>query len=185
MKLRWLFLLFVVCAALTVRAQDAAIVRVGDQIEIRLGGVPAEESNSVNGNYMVDGQGNINMPHISKIVAAGKTQSTLQTEIEQAYVSKGIYTHPTVTVNVAAGARLVNVGGDVRSPQRVPFTPDLTILAAINACGGFTEYADQSKVSLLRDGHRTLINIKEVRKNPEKDVQLKPGDTIEVPRSWF
>jgi len=185
MKLRWLFLFFVVCAALVARAQDAAIIRVGDQIEIRLGGVPPEESGSVSGNYMVDGQGNINLPHINKITAAGKTQSALQSEIEQAYVSKGIYTHPTVTVNVGAGARFVNVGGDVKAPQRVPFTPDLTILAAINACGGFTEYADQAKVSLLRDGHRTIINIKEVRKNPEKDVQLKPGDSIEVPRTWF
>lgn len=184
MKTRWLAFILAVCGLTGLQAGDA-IIRNGDQIEIRLGGVPADESSAVSGNYVVDGQGNINMPHINKITATGKTQSTLQSEIEQAYTSKGIYTHPTVTVNIAAGARLVNMGGEVRSPQRVNFTPDLTVLSAINACGGFTEYADQKKVALLRNGERTIINVKEILVRPEKDVPLKPGDSIMVPRSFW
>lgn len=165
-------------------AQDA-VLRPGDQIEIRLGGVPTEEVSQVTGLYTVDGDGFINMPHIGKIRAAGATQSQLQGAIESGYKTQQIYTNPSITLAVPTSARFVDVGGDVRSPQRVAFTADLTVLGAITASGGFTEYADQSKVSLLRDGQVIMINVKEVRKDPTKDVKLKPGDKLHVPQSFW
>lgn len=165
-------------------AQDA-VLRAGDQIEIRLGGVPADEINQVTGIYTVDGDGFINMPHIGKVHAAGATQAQLQGSIESAYKSQQIYTNPSITLAVPNAARFVDVGGDVRSPQRVVFTADLTVLGAITAAGGFTEYADQGKVNLMRDGQVTVINMKEVRKNPTKDLKLKPGDKIHVPQSFW
>lgn len=165
-------------------SQDA-VLRVGDQIDIRLGGVPGEETTAVSGSYQVDGQGFVNMPHIGKVRAAGVTQAALQSAIEGAYKSQQIYTNPTVTVNIPTTARFVNVGGDVKNPRRVEFTPDLTVLGAITAAGGFTEYADQTKVRLLSGGQATIVNIKEVRKKPEIDPHLKPGDSIEVPQSFW
>jgi polysaccharide export outer membrane protein len=164
--------------------QDA-VLRPGDQIEIRIGGVPAEEVSQVTGVYTIDGDGFINMPHIGKVRAAGATQSQLQSAIESSYKSQQIYTNPSITLAVPNTARFVDVGGDVRSQQRVPFTADLTVLGAITAAGGFTEYADQTKVKLLRDGKVTVINIKEVRKDPTKDLKLKPGDKIQVPQSFW
>ena len=82
-------------------------------------------------------------------------------------------------------ARFVNTGGEVKAPQRVPFTPDITVLSAISASGGFTEFADQTKVRLLRDGRVTIVNVKDVRRDPSKDIRLKPGDKIEVPQSFW
>ena len=124
------------------------------------------------------------LPHISKIQAAGLAQAELQNAIEAAYRSRQIHTDSTITIKVPTQVRFVNVGGDIRSPRRVEFTPDLTVLSAINAAGGFTEFADPTKVRLVRDGHASLINIKEVRKDPSKDPLLKPGETIEVPQSF-
>lgn len=164
--------------------QDA-VLRPGDQIEIRLGGVPTEEVSQVTGVYTVDGDGFINLPHIGKVRAAGATQSQLQGAIEGSYKVQQIYTNPSITLAVPNSARFVDVGGDVRSPQRVQFTADLTVLGAITASGGFTEYADQGKVSLLRDGQVIMINVKEVRKDPTKDIKLKPGDKIQVPQSFW
>jgi len=165
-------------------AQDARL-REGDQLEIRIGGVPSEEIMQIAGSYTVDGQGFVNLPHVGKIKAVGTSQSELQTAIENAYRSQQIYTNPQITVTVPNMARFVNVGGAVRSPTRVPFTADLTVLGAITAAGGFTDYADQGKVKLLRGGEVTVINIKDVRKNPDKDVKVKPGDKIEVSQSFF
>ena len=165
-------------------AQDA-VLRAGDQIEIRLGGVPPEEISQVSGQYQVDGQGFVNMPHIGKIKAAGVTQAQLQTAIEGSYRSQQIYTNPTITVNVPSAARFVNVGGDVRAPQRVAYTPDLTLMGAITACGGFTEYADQKKISLSRDGKVTIHSAPNIRKDPALDPPLKPGDLIQVPQSFW
>ena len=116
---------------------------------------------------------------------SGKPGPWFQTAIENAYRSQQIYTNPQITVTVPNMARFVNVGGAVRSPTRVPFTADLTVLGAITAAGGVTDYADQGKVKLLRGGEVTVINIKDVRKNPDKDVKVKPGDKIEVSQSFF
>ncbi len=62
--------------------------------------------------------------------------------------------------------RFVNVGGEVKLPQRVQYTGDLTVLSAISAAGGFTEYASQSRVRLLRGSKVINVDIRKVRKHP-------------------
>lgn len=165
-------------------ASDAAF-RTGDTIELRIGGVPAEETQLVTGAYTVDGEGFINLPHIGKVRAAGFGQAALQRAVEAAYRSGQIYTNPTITVTVPTTLRFVNVSGDVRQPRRVEYTSDLTVLGAISAAGGFTDFADQRKVRLIRGGRAQLIDIKAVRANPSLDIILLPGDQIEVPQSFW
>lgn len=177
-----------ICGVSPLKAQEpqsgGVKLREGDQVEIRIGGVPQEEISQISASYTVV-EGNVNMPYIGKIHAGGSDPAQLQQAIENAYRSQQIYTNPSITVLVPSAARFVNIGGAVRAPQRVAFTPDLTILGVINAAGGFTEFADQSKIRLMRDGKATMINIKEVRKNPALDVRLKPGDNIEVQQSFW
>ncbi len=179
----------VAASALAIAADPAgasdAVFRNGDTIELRIGGVPAEETQLVTGAYTVDGEGFVNLPHIGKVRATGLNQAALQRAIESAYRSGDIYTNPTITITVPTTLRFVNVSGDVRQPRRVEYTSDLTVLGAISAAGGFTEYADQRKVRLLRAGQVRVIDIKAVRSNPSLDVQLLPGDQIEVPQSFW
>lgn len=167
------------------RSAQGIRLRSGDIIDVRLGGVPREEIEQVTGTYSVDTEGFVNVPQVGRIKASGLTQEAVQSAIEAAYRAKGIYSSPTVTVSVPPTARFVNVGGEVRMPQRVPYTPDLTILAAITAAGGFTEYASQNRVRLYRDMESIPVNMRAIRKNPGNDIPLQPGDTIEVQRSFF
>jgi polysaccharide export outer membrane protein len=165
-------------------ASDAAF-RTGDTLELRIGGVPAEETQLITGSYTIDGEGYINLPHVGKVRAAGLGQAELQRAVESAYRSGEIYTNPTITVTVPTTLRFVNVSGDVRQPRRVEYTSDLTVLGAISAAGGFTDYADQRKVRVMRDGRVQIIDIKAVRANPSLDIRLLPGDQIEVPQSFW
>lgn len=176
-------LIFMSAGSALCHADDVAL-RSGDQLTIRLGGVPPEEISQVSGIYTVDGKGDINMPYLGKIHAAGLKQADVQGNIEAAYKNGGIYTTPVVTISVQFD-RLVDVEGDVRVPQRVHYTPDLTLLGAIAATGGLTDYADQSKVSILRNGARIFVNVKKVRESKEADPALQPGDKISVPRSFW
>jgi polysaccharide export outer membrane protein len=166
------------------RASDAAF-RSGDTLELRIGGVPAEETQLITGAYTIDGEGFINLPHIGKVRAAGLGQAQLQRAVEAAYRGGEIYTNPTITVTVPTTLRFVNVSGDVRQPRRVEYTSDLTVLGAISAAGGFTDYADQRKVRLMRGGQVRMVDIKAVRSNPSLDIILLPGDQIEVPQSFW
>lgn len=166
-------------------AQSDAQLRRGDTIEVRIGGVPQEEATIFNSTYTVDGSGRLNLPHIGNVVVAGMTAGQAKDLIEKTYRSRDIYTNPTINIIITAQNRQVSVGGAVKMPQRVAFTPDLTALSAINAAGGFNEFANQSKVRVLRAGQVIMVNCKEVRKNPALDVRLQPGDIIEVAESFW
>ena len=123
----------------------------------------------------------MNLPHIGRINIAGLTPGAAQSAIENEYKSRDIYTNPNVVITMRAQSRFVNVGGEVNTPQRVPFTPDLTILASINAAGGFSKIAYGRKVKLLRDKAVMIIDVDKIRADPSLDVQLHPGDRIEAP----
>ena len=176
--------LFALGLCLPLQAQDA-VIRAGDTVELRIGGVPTEEIQQVSGPYTVDGEGFLNLPHIGKVRAADSTQAQVQSSIESTYRSQQIYTNPSITLLIPDTARFVNTTGEVKAPQRVPFTADLTLLGAISASGGFTEFADRGKVRLLRDKKTTIYNAKEILKDPSKDVRLKPGDQVDVPQSFW
>jgi polysaccharide biosynthesis/export protein VpsN len=162
-----------------------AVLRPGDTIELKIGGVPSNDTASVSGAYMIDGQGYVNMPNLGKVKIGGLTTGAAQGAIESGYRSHDIYTNPTIIITMQAQSRWVNVGGEVKAPQRVPYTPDLTILATINAAGGFSAFADQRKVRLLRGNEVMVIDIRKVRSNPSLDIPVEPGDRVEVPQSIF
>jgi protein involved in polysaccharide export with SLBB domain len=179
------FAIFFLLVAATLSARAQATLRVGDPMEMKLSGVPNEEQVQFNNTYTVDASGFINLPYINKVKADGLTPTQLAAAIEGAYRSNKIYTNPTITILMAPTARFVNVGGAVRNATRVPFTEDMTLLAAINAAGGFNDFADQRKVRVLRGNTVKLYDVREARRDPSKDIKLQPGDRVEVPQSFF
>jgi protein involved in polysaccharide export with SLBB domain len=162
-----------------------AALRPGDSVEIRLSGVPAEEIQTFSAPYMVDDAGNLNLPYIKQIHAAGLQPNQVEAAIEDKLKSDGIYTHPSITVIPPAGGRFVSIGGAVRSPGRIPYTPDLTVMATINAAGGFNEFANQKVIRFVHDGKVLKVDIRDIRKKPENDIKVSPGDQIEVSQSWW
>jgi protein involved in polysaccharide export with SLBB domain len=171
--------------ALAGTAFGQATLRVGDPVDLKIGGVPNEEQQQVNNVYTVDSTGSINLPYINKIKAAGLTPAELARSIEQAFRTQKIYTNPNITILMQPSARFVNVGGAVRQPMRVQFTEDLTLLAAINGAGGFNDFADQKRVRLLRGNEVKVFDVRQSRRDPSLDVKLQPGDRIEVPQTFF
>jgi polysaccharide export outer membrane protein len=162
-----------------------AVLRVGDPIELRIGGIPNEEQQQVNNIYTVDANGSVNLPYINKVQAEGLTPAQLARSIEQAYRANKIYTNPNITILMQPASRFVNVGGAVRTPMRVPFTEDMTLLASINAAGGFNDFADQKRVRLLRGNDVKVYDVRQFRRDPSKDVKLRPGDKVEVAQTFF
>ncbi len=177
------FLALVFAFALSAHGQ--ATLRVGDPVELKISGVPTDEQTQVNNIYTVDAAGTINMPYINKVRAQGLTPSELANAIETTYRSGKIYNNPTITIVMAPTSRFVNVGGAVRSPSRVPFTEDMTLLTAINAAGGFNDFADQRKVRVMRGSNVQMYDVRQSRRDPSRDIKLQPGDRIEVPQSFF
>jgi polysaccharide export outer membrane protein len=183
--MRKVFAILLLLVGAAVPAYSQATLRIGDPVELKISGVPADEQAQVNNVYTVDANGSINLPYINKVRADGLTPAQLAGSIEGAYRSTRIYTNPTITIVMQPSARFVNVGGAVRSPSRVPFTEDMTLLTAINAAGGFNDFANQRKVRVLRGNQVKEYDVRQSRADPSRDIQLQPGDRVEVPQSMF
>ena len=183
--MRFCLLTLLFLLALVGGAFAQATLRAGDPIEIRIGGVPNDEQVQVNNSYTVDSNGAVNLPYINRVRAQGLTPAQLARAIEETYRANKIYTNPNITITMQPTARFVNVGGAVRTPNRVPFTEDITLLAAINAAGGFNDFADQKRVRLLRGSEVKVFDVRQFRRDPSLDVKLQPGDRVEVPQTFF
>jgi len=182
MKFSFYSFLALMFAACGVYAQ--APVRTGDPVELRLSGVPAEEVTTFNGSYTVDEQGMINVQYIGQVKVGGLLPNQIQELIQNRLIEEKIFLHPTITVSQSQ-ARFVDVAGEVRSPQRVGYTPDMTLQSALNAAGWFSDFADQKHIRLVRDNKTTFYNMKQIRENPALDPKVLPGDKIVVPQSWW
>ena len=55
----------------------------------------------------------------------------------------------------------------------------------MQAAGGFTLYAKEEKVSIVRNQVLYDVDIKLAQKSPSQDPKLEPGDSIQVSRSAF
>ena len=133
--------------------------------------------------FVVDGGGNIQFPYISKpIHATGKTPDQLQREI-YTELSK-VFVKPQVTVRVESyRASQVYVDGDVKTPgaQSINDIP-MTLTEAVGRSGGFMPTADQSRVTITRNGASYPVNVAQMLKagkNPS-DIVLQPGDMLHV-----
>lgn len=154
-------------------------LRVGDSLTVALLGVPDPSTNNV----QVDEQGLISLPFIGTVSAAGASTAELSQRIRETYIARKFYTVVDVSVNVTE--RYVYVGGEVQRPSRIPWSPDLTVAKAIQSAGGFTLYAKETAVSLVRDKHAYTIDVKLAQKHPTQDPRLMPGDSLQVARSPF
>lgn len=158
------------------------LLRGGDTLIIRLTGVPTQDQGIFE--VKIDESGKISMPHIGSLVAANTTTVELKKLIENTYLKEEIFTNPNVTVDLKE-QRFVDVTGEVRMPQRVPYTKDLTALGAVAACGGFTDFANRRRVRLTQGGQTQEFNAKEIQADQGRDIRLRPNDKIQVDRSIF
>ena len=74
---------------------------------------------------------------------------------------------------------IVVVGNIVRSPGAIPYKEKMTVVSAISAAGGYGEFGG-ARIYLIRDSKSTTIDLREISRNPEKDIPLKPWDIIYI-----
>ncbi|MBM4279005.1 MAG: sugar ABC transporter substrate-binding protein [Deltaproteobacteria bacterium] len=128
--------------------------------------------------------GYISLPLIHEVKAAGLSPLQLKEEITKKL--KELIENPDVSVTVMeANSFKVFVSGQVRTPGVVRLRSETTLLQLIPMVGGFTDWANQKKILIIRkeDGKekRMTINYKRIVDGKELNIILKSGDTIIVP----
>jgi len=136
--------------------------------------------------------GKIATPLVEDMVAVGKTPPQLARDMEGVLSEYVRSPKVNIIVTTAASAfSLVKVVGQVLHPQALPYREGMTVLDAILAAGGLTQFASGNRARIVRveNDQQTVIHVKvadlvnsgEVREN----VPLKPGDVLVVPQSMF
>jgi polysaccharide biosynthesis/export protein len=130
--------------------------------------------------------GKISLPLLNDVMAAGLTPTQLAARITEGL--KKYVTNPQVTVIVnQINSQRVYILGEVNRAGAYPLLPGMTVLQALSSAGGFTQFAKEKSIYLLRqvDGKQEKypFNYKDVvgGKKSEQNVLLKAGDTIVVP----
>lgn len=139
--------------------------------------------------------GRITTPLISDMPAVGKTPSMLADDMK---IALGEYIKdPIVSVIVenfsGTYSQQVRIVGATEKPASIPYRANMTLLDAMIAVGGLSEFAAGNKARLVRHdrntGKQTEYNVRlsSLLKNGDTsaNVRLEPGDVIIIPTSMF
>ena len=130
--------------------------------------------------------GKISLPLIDDVQAAGYTARQLKEVLTNKL--REFVENPNVSVTVAeANSYKVFISGQVRSPGVYRLRSETSLLQFIPMVGGFTDWANQKKILIIRreggQEKRFPVNYKRIvsGKDPDSNIILKTGDTIIVP----
>jgi polysaccharide biosynthesis/export protein len=136
--------------------------------------------------------GRITTPLVEDLPAVGRNPSDLAREIEKA-LSK-LIRDPVVTVVVTGFqgpfSEQIRIIGEAARPQALPYRQDMTILDVMIAVGGITDFADGNNTVLIRgaeQGKIYTVRLKDLiqRGDISANVDMKPGDVLIIPESWY
>jgi polysaccharide biosynthesis/export protein len=152
-------------------------------------------NNELSAKVQVRPDGRITTPLVNDMPAVGKTPSQLADDMKRElgqYVKDPIV---SVIVENFSGtySQQVRVVGATEKPASLPYRANMTLLDAMIAVGGLSEFAAGNKAKLVRydkgsgKQQEFAVRIGDLLKRGDTraNVQLEPGDVIIIPESMF
>ena len=136
--------------------------------------------------------GRITTPLVEDLQALGKNPSELARELEKA-LGKFIR-DPVVTVVVnnfiGPNNEQIRIIGEAARPQAIAYRQNMTLLDLMIVVGGLTDFADGNKAVLVRgaeSGKQYSVRLNDLvrRGDISANVDVRPGDVLIIPQSWF
>lgn len=164
-------------------------IAVGDQVRINVWNNP-----ELSGEVPVRPDGNISVPLIGDVPAAGREPEALARDIEERL--SAFLRAPQVTVVLASiqsdeFLSRIRVTGAVAQNLSIPYRRGVSVIDAIIEAGGVTEFASANRTKLYRkvDGvvRTYTLRIRDIMEKGDMttNVLLMPGDVITVPEGLF
>lgn len=162
----------------------------------------------------VSPEGKIKYPYIGEVEVTGLTEDEVATKLE-GLLSARIMQEPQVSVvleerieSIMRNLKIYRILGQVKKPGKYFIISEedsklfainkfldvrgaCTVLDAVIAAGGFSDYADTNGVKVRRNVGgkdkyiRVPVGYMSKTGNLAKNIQLEEGDVIVVPQTWF
>ena len=139
--------------------------------------------------------GRITTPLISDMPAVGKTPAMLADDLKLAlseYIKDPIV---SVIVENFSGtySQQIRIVGATEKPASIPYRANMTVLDAMIAVGGLSEFASGNRARLVRYDAKSgrqreyRVRLGDLLKDGDisANVRLEPGDVIIIPESMF
>ncbi|RXZ65765.1 XrtA/PEP-CTERM system exopolysaccharide export protein [Pelagerythrobacter rhizovicinus] len=139
--------------------------------------------------------GRITTPLVTDMPAVGKTPAMLAEDIRlqlSQYIEEPLV---SVIVTQFAGtfSQQIRIVGATEQPASIPYRANMTVLDAMIAVGGLSEFAAGNRAKLIRfdkqAGHQReyALRLGDLLKDGDSraNVMLHPGDVIIIPESMF
>jgi len=155
-------------------------LQAGDILSIRVFDEPELSQDEV----AIDNAGNLSLPLLGDVRAAGLSATELAASIEQAYAGRFVR-NPRVSVAIKkAPEQTVTVEGQVNLPGIYRYRQGDTLLTALAQARSPTDVArlDQVLVFRMVDGqrHGGQFDLQAIRAGRMPDLALSPGDVVVV-----
>ena len=164
-----------------IQIHESYVIGQGDALEVFVW-----RNEQLSRQVVVRPDGKISLPLLQDLHAEGLTVIQLRDEITRRL--EQLVQNPTVTVIVSQiNSYKVSVLGKVASPGVYQITTRTTLVEAISMAGGFTEWANKRKITVITyqggKQKKIRVNYKKIisGKDPSQNIILQRGDTIIVP----
>lgn len=129
---------------------------------------------------------------VEDLVAMGKDPTSLARDIEKELAK--FIRDPVVTVILNSGvgpySEQIRVVGEAAKPQALAYRQKMTLLDVMIVVGGITDFADGNRAVIMRasEGNKQYsVRLRDLLKRGDvsANVDVKPGDVLIIPQSWF
>ncbi len=136
--------------------------------------------------------GYISTPLVEDLLAIGRNPTDLARDIEKALskYSRDPIVTVIVTTFTGASSEQIRIVGEAARPQAIPYRQNMTMLDVMIQVGGLTDFADGNSAVLVRGkdgGQQYSVRLRDLLKRGDisANVDVRPGDVLIIPQSWF
>ncbi len=156
------------------------VIGQGDKLSIRVFDVKQLSLDE----ETVDATGQIELPLVGVMTAAGKTPVQLQAEIAQRLGDRYLQSPQVAVLVLDSASQKVTVEGAVKTPGVFQMKGRVTLMQAIAMAGGPSDTADLHKVAVIReDGgyrHAAVCDYARISRGQQIDPPLQGEDIVVV-----
>ena len=155
-------------------SRSVGVLRPGDAVKIAV-----FRDSELTREYLIDSRGQLQIPGLGVIQAAGLDPDQLKTSIRQALIQLGT-TNPQISVQPLVR---VSVLGEVRAPALYPVDPGISLIQLLTIAGGPTPNANLRRTRVVREGRVFEVDLESALTGSASGrVVLYSNDVVVVPK---
>lgn len=155
-------------------ARPTGALRQGDILNLKV-----YRDSELSGKYLIDARGDVQIPGLGTIRAAGLTPVQINDRLVEAMRVRG-FRDPELAISPQIR---VSVLGEVRLPELYSVDPGVSLIQLLTLAGGPSDRADLRHTRVIRDGREFIIDLQSALEgSPAGRVGLYSNDVVYIPK---